>query len=59
VAALDPDLSQAINPAVLLDRHAPAVFAGRYSWEAAADAFLLALRSAAAVREPRSLLEAS
>lgn len=55
VGALDEDLCIAISHALRVDRQAAAVYGSRYSWEAATDQFLAALREAAvapAEREP-------
>lgn len=46
IGALDSDLATAISRALGLDRQAAAIFGGRYTWNAATDAFLAALRGA-------------
>ncbi|MET0250945.1 MAG: glycosyltransferase family 1 protein [Novosphingobium sp.] len=57
VAALDHDLGRAVRRALVLDRHGAAVFARRYTWQAATDAFIAALQGAArqAARQPHVL----
>jgi glycosyltransferase involved in cell wall biosynthesis len=47
IASLDGSLDRAIGRALTLDRDAAAVFAGRFTWQAATDAFLAALQSSA------------
>ena len=46
IAALDQDLTVAINRALRLDRQAASVFGARFSWDNATDEFVDAIRSA-------------
>ena len=57
VGALNDDLGIAIAQALRLDREAAAVFGSRYSWEAATDQFIAALRHAAVPAEATPALE--
>lgn len=57
IGSLDEDLGIAIAQALRLDREAAAVFGSRYSWEAATDQFLDALRQAAMPSETAPALE--
>jgi glycosyltransferase involved in cell wall biosynthesis len=52
VAALDDDLSCAIGRALRVDRLAAAVFAQRFTWQAATDQFLAAVSAAVQIKLP-------
>ncbi|MBC2651631.1 glycosyltransferase family 1 protein [Novosphingobium flavum] len=52
IGCLDPDLSTAIGRALGCDRKAAAVFARRYTWQAATDQFLSALSGATGSKVP-------
>jgi glycosyltransferase involved in cell wall biosynthesis len=57
VGALNEDLGLAIAQALRVDRQAAAVFGSRYSWEAATDQFLAALRQAMLPQKAEPSLE--
>jgi len=46
IGCLDHDLARAIGRALMMDRAAAAVFARRFTWEAATDQFVDALKLA-------------
>jgi glycosyltransferase involved in cell wall biosynthesis len=57
VAAVDRDLTLAIEKALRLDRTAAAVFGARYSWERATEQFMTAIQSATRRSAPERKLE--
>jgi glycosyltransferase involved in cell wall biosynthesis len=57
IAALEDDLSLAIDKALRLDRTAAAIFGARFSWERATDEFMAAIQSAARRPAPERELE--
>jgi glycosyltransferase involved in cell wall biosynthesis len=57
IAALEDDLSLAIDKALRLDRTAAAIFGARFSWERATDEFMAAIQGAARRAAPERELE--
>ncbi|MFA7601831.1 MAG: glycosyltransferase family 1 protein [Novosphingobium sp.] len=57
IAALDDDLTVAIERALRLDRRAAAAFGARFTWERATDEFMAAVQSITHDAEPEPMLE--
>jgi glycosyltransferase involved in cell wall biosynthesis len=56
-AAIDENLSLAVDKALRLDRTAAAIFGARYTWENATDQFMAAIQSATRRTAPERALE--